>query len=45
MGGGAGRLDLPSLSFGLGAIADLTKPFSPRQLMDTVEGVLQNRSA
>ncbi len=34
-----------TLSFGLGATAHLTKPFSPRQLMDVVEGVLQNRSA
>lgn len=34
-----------TLSFGVGAMAHLTKPFSPRQLMDTVEQVLQNRPA
>jgi CheY-like chemotaxis protein len=32
-----------TLSFGVGATAHLTKPFSPRQLMDTVEQVLENR--
>jgi two-component system phosphate regulon response regulator OmpR len=34
-----------TLSFGLGATAHLTKPFSPRQLMDTVEEALHHRSA
>lgn len=33
-----------TLSFGLGATEHMTKPFSPRQLMDTVEQVLQNRA-
>lgn len=33
-----------TLSFGLGATEHVTKPFSPRQLMDTVEQVLQNRA-
>ena len=32
-----------TLSFGVGATAHLTKPFSPRQLMDTVEQVLAHR--
>lgn len=31
-----------TLSAGLGAMAHVTKPFSPRQLMDTVDQVLQN---
>jgi len=34
-----------TLSFGVGAMAHLTKPFSPRQLMDTVEQILQNPPA
>lgn len=40
--GKAGHL-YPTLSFGVGARAHLTKPFSPRQLMDTVERVLGGR--
>jgi CheY-like chemotaxis protein len=32
-----------TISFGAGATAHMTKPFSPRQLMDTVERVLTNR--
>jgi CheY-like chemotaxis protein len=42
--GQAGSL-YQTLSFGVGATAHLTKPFSPRQLMDTVEQVLQGRPA
>jgi CheY-like chemotaxis protein len=34
----------PALSYGVGAAAHVTKPFSPRQLMDTVERVLGERS-
>ncbi|HEV8308949.1 MAG TPA: response regulator [Methylomirabilota bacterium] len=30
-----------ALSFGVGAVAHMTKPFSPRQLMETVERLLE----